>query len=107
MVVVGIGIAAAVEPLIAAGAEGGNGVHVDEYCRTSLPNVFAIGDCAAHENRYAGGARIRVESVQNANDQATTAAKSIIGFLSLTQPSPGSGPTNMIEAPDRRPLDRP
>jgi 3-phenylpropionate/trans-cinnamate dioxygenase ferredoxin reductase subunit len=79
MVVVGIGIAAAVEPLIAAGAEGGNGVHVDEHCRTTLPNVFAVGDCAAHENRFAGGARIRVESVQNANDQATTAAKAIVG----------------------------
>jgi 3-phenylpropionate/trans-cinnamate dioxygenase ferredoxin reductase subunit len=79
MVVVGIGIAPAVEPLIAAGAAGGNGVHVDAYCRTTLPNVFAVGDCAAHENRYAGGARIRVESVQNANDQATTAAKAIVG----------------------------
>jgi 3-phenylpropionate/trans-cinnamate dioxygenase ferredoxin reductase subunit len=79
MVIVGIGIAPAVEPLIAAGAEGGNGVHVDEYCRTTLPDIFAIGDCAAHESRYAGGARIRVESVQNANDQATIAAKAIVG----------------------------
>jgi 3-phenylpropionate/trans-cinnamate dioxygenase ferredoxin reductase subunit len=78
-VVVGIGITAAVEPLIAAGAEGGNGVHIDEHCRTSLPNAFAIGDCAAHENRFAGGARIRVESVQNANDQAVTAARAIAG----------------------------
>ena len=72
MVIVGIGIDPAVEPLLAAGAEGGNGVHVDEYCRTSLPDIYAIGDCAAHENRFAGGARIRLESVQNANDQATS-----------------------------------
>jgi 3-phenylpropionate/trans-cinnamate dioxygenase ferredoxin reductase subunit len=79
MVVVGIGIAAAVEPLIAAGAQGGNGVDVDEFCRTSLPHIYAVGDCAAHENRFAGGARIRVESVQNANDQATTAARAIAG----------------------------
>ena len=79
MVVVGIGIVAAVEPLLAAGAAGGNGVDVDEFCRTTLPDIYAIGDCAAHENRFAGGARIRVESVQNANDQATTAAKAIIG----------------------------
>jgi 3-phenylpropionate/trans-cinnamate dioxygenase ferredoxin reductase subunit len=83
MVIVGIGIVPAVEPLIAAGAAGSNGVDVDEYCRTSLPDVYAIGDCAAHENRFADGARIRVESVQNATDQATTAAKCIIG-----QPSP-------------------
>lgn len=79
MVIVGIGIVPAVEPLIAAGAAGGNGVDVDEYCRTSLPDVYAIGDCAMHANGFADGARIRLESVQNANDQATTAAKHIVG----------------------------
>jgi 3-phenylpropionate/trans-cinnamate dioxygenase ferredoxin reductase subunit len=79
MVIVGIGILPAAEPLIAAGAQGGNGVAVDGQCRTSLPDVFAIGDCALHANRYAGGARIRLESVQNANDQATVAAKAILG----------------------------
>jgi 3-phenylpropionate/trans-cinnamate dioxygenase ferredoxin reductase subunit len=79
MVVVGIGIVPAVQPLLAAGADGGNGVNVDEYCRSSLPNVYAIGDCAAHTNRYAAGARIRLESVQNAADQAMVAAKSITG----------------------------
>jgi 3-phenylpropionate/trans-cinnamate dioxygenase ferredoxin reductase subunit len=79
MVVVGIGIAPAVEPLLAAGAAGGNGVDVDEYCRTSLANVHAVGDCAAHVNPFCDGQRIRVESVQNANDQAATAAKAIVG----------------------------
>lgn len=79
MVVVGIGIVPAVGPLIAAGAAGANGVDVDEFCRTSLPDIYAIGDCAAHANDYAEGAVIRLESVQNANDMATTAAKSIIG----------------------------
>lgn len=79
MVVVGIGISASVGPLLAAGAAGGDGVDVDEHCRTSLPNIFAVGDCAAHRNRFAGGARVRVESVQNANDQATAAAKFIAG----------------------------
>lgn len=79
MVIVGIGIIPAVEPLIAAGAEGGNGVAVDGHCRTSLPDVFAIGDCARHANRYADGAQVRLESVQNANDQATVAAKAILG----------------------------
>ena len=77
MVIVGIGIIPAVEPLIAAGAEGGNGVAVDGQCRTTLPDVFAIGDCAAHANRFAEGATIRLESVQNANDQATMVAKGI------------------------------
>jgi 3-phenylpropionate/trans-cinnamate dioxygenase ferredoxin reductase component len=79
MVVVGIGIEAAVEPLIAAGAEGANGVDVDPFCRTTLGDVFAVGDCAAHENRFAGGLRIRLESVQNAHDQAATAARAITG----------------------------
>jgi 3-phenylpropionate/trans-cinnamate dioxygenase ferredoxin reductase subunit len=79
IVIVGIGIIPAVEPLLAAGAKGGNGVDVDEFCRTSLPDVYAIGDCAAHASSYAEGAVIRLESVQNANDQATVAAKAICG----------------------------
>jgi len=78
-VIVGIGIVPAVEPLLAAGADGGNGVAVDAQCRTSLPDIFAIGDCAAHANGFAEGAVIRLESVQNANDQATVAAKAIMG----------------------------
>ena len=79
MVVVGIGIVPAVEPLIAAGAASGNGVEVDEFCQTSLPNIYAIGDCAIHAKPFAGGQRIRLESVQNANDQAITAARHIAG----------------------------
>lgn len=79
LVVVGIGIVPSVGPLIAAGAAGANGVDVDEFCRTSLDDVYAIGDCAAHANPYAGGAVIRLESVQNATDMANVAAKSICG----------------------------
>ena len=79
LVIVGIGIIPAVAPLLAAGADGGNGVNVDALCRTSLPDIFAIGDCAAHPNPYADGAVIRLESVQNANDQATTVAKLLTG----------------------------
>lgn len=79
MIIVGIGIVPAVEPLIAAGAEGGNGVDVDELCHTTLPNIYAVGDCAAHHSSFAGGAKIRLESVQNATDMATTVAKAISG----------------------------
>jgi 3-phenylpropionate/trans-cinnamate dioxygenase ferredoxin reductase subunit len=78
-VIVGIGIVPAVAPLIAAGAAGGNGVDVDELCRTSLPDVYAIGDCAAFVCAFAGGQVMRVESVQNANDMATCVAKDICG----------------------------
>ena len=79
MVIVGIGIEPAVGALLAAGAAGGNGVAVDDHCRTSLPDVYAIGDCAAHANRFADGATIRLESVQNANDQANTVARLLTG----------------------------
>lgn len=78
-VIVGIGIVPAVGPLIAAGAAGSNGVDVDELCRTTLDDVFAIGDCAAHANPFADQAIIRLESVQNANDMANTVARGIMG----------------------------
>jgi len=79
MVIVGIGIVPCVGPLADAGAQCANGVLVDAQCRTSLPDVFAIGDCAAHANRFAGDAVIRLESVQNANDMANVVAKTICG----------------------------
>ncbi|WP_129794380.1 NAD(P)/FAD-dependent oxidoreductase [Sphingosinicella sp. CPCC 101087] len=79
MVIVGIGVIPAVEPLVEAGAANGNGVAVDEYCRTTLSDVYAIGDCAAHVSRFADGATVRLESVQNANDMAATAARHIVG----------------------------
>ncbi|MBW8814018.1 MAG: FAD-dependent oxidoreductase [Caulobacterales bacterium] len=79
MVIVGIGITAAVEPLLAAGAEGGNGVAVDEHGRTSLPDIWAVGDCALHANPFAEGLPIRLESVQNASDMAAVVARCITG----------------------------
>ena len=79
LVVVGIGIVPEIGPLADAGAATGNGVIVDSACRTSLPDIFAIGDCAAHANRFADGAMIRIESVQNANDQAAVVARTILG----------------------------
>ncbi len=79
IVIVGIGIVPTIEPLALAGATVGNGVVIDAQCRTSIPHVYAIGDCAAHANRYAGFSNIRLESVQNANDQAIVAARTIVG----------------------------
>lgn len=79
MLVVGIGIIPAVQPLLDAGAQGGNGVSVDEHCRTSLPDVFAIGDCALHANAFAAGLPIRLESIQNASDMAHAVAKTLTG----------------------------
>jgi 3-phenylpropionate/trans-cinnamate dioxygenase ferredoxin reductase subunit len=79
MVIVGIGIVPAVGPLVDTGAAFGNGVRVDENCKTSLADIYAIGDCAEHRSVYAEGEWIRLESVQNANDQAKTATQAIIG----------------------------
>lgn len=81
VVVVGIGIEPEAEALLSAGAQGADcsGVRVDEFCRTSLADVFAIGDVAAHANAFADGAVIRLESVQNANDMASVVAKGLTG----------------------------
>ncbi len=79
VIIAGIGIVPSVGPLIAAGAAGSNGVDIDSYCRTTLDDIYAIGDCASHANPYADNKVIRLESVQNANDMATCAAKAIMG----------------------------
>lgn len=81
MVIVGVGIVPATEPLRAAGVAGDNGVTVDEFGRTSLADIWAIGDCALHANPYADGRLIRLESVQNATDMALTVARAIKGML--------------------------
>lgn len=78
LVVVGIGITPNVELAEAAGLKVDNGIVVDEFCRTSDPDILAAGDCTFHYSsiydRY-----VRLESVQNANDQATVAAHTICG----------------------------
>ncbi|EQB14951.1 NAD(P)/FAD-dependent oxidoreductase [Sphingobium lactosutens] len=79
MVIVGIGIVPAVQPLIDVGAAVAAGAPVNDYCQTALPHIWAVGDCALHHNKFAGGGQMRIESVQNANDMATIAAKGILG----------------------------
>ncbi len=79
LIITGIGIVPSINALRDAGAICGNGVDVDALCRTSLPDIFAIGDCASHANKYAAGTVMRVESVQNANDMASAVAKTITG----------------------------
>jgi 3-phenylpropionate/trans-cinnamate dioxygenase ferredoxin reductase subunit len=76
MVIVGIGITPATSLAEAAGLEIENGIRTDAQGRTSDPSVWAAGDCASLP--YKGG-RIRLESVQNAIDQAEAVAKNILG----------------------------
>jgi 3-phenylpropionate/trans-cinnamate dioxygenase ferredoxin reductase subunit len=80
LVIVGVGILPDVTLATAAGLRCDNGVWVDEQCRTSDPNVYAAGDCTNHPSvRY--GRRVRLESVDNAVEQARTAAANICGKL--------------------------
>lgn len=78
LVIVGVGILPDVSLAAAAGLRCDNGVWVDEQCRTSDPNVYAAGDCTNHPSvRY--GRRVRLESVDNAVEQAKTAASGMCG----------------------------
>ena len=78
LIVCGIGVIPNDELAREAGLAVGNGIAVNEFLETSNPNIFAIGDCAEYPNPYAG-ARVRLESVQNAVDQALAVAKTITG----------------------------
>jgi 3-phenylpropionate/trans-cinnamate dioxygenase ferredoxin reductase subunit len=61
-----------------AGLKCENGISVDEHCQTSDPHIYAAGDCTCHPSvRY--GRRVRLESVDNAVEQAKTAAMNICG----------------------------
>ena len=78
LVIVGVGVTAADELAVAANIECANGIVVDEYCRTSDPAIYAAGDCANHPNLHYGR-RVRLESVDNAFEQAATAAHNLLG----------------------------
>lgn len=55
------------------------GIEVDSHGRTNISNVFAAGDCATQVDRQTGE-RVRMESWQNANEQARIAAEAILGI---------------------------
>lgn len=77
-VVVGVGIA----PLTLLAEETGlvieNGIHTDEFGRTSDPHIWAAGDCTSFPHR---GGRLRLESVGHAIDQAETVAQNMLGAM--------------------------
>jgi 3-phenylpropionate/trans-cinnamate dioxygenase ferredoxin reductase subunit len=61
-----------------AGLDCTNGIVVDAFMRTSDPAILAVGDCTNFPE-HRGGRRLRLESVQNANDQARTAVATLLG----------------------------
>lgn len=81
-VLVGVGVVPNLELASDAGLATANGIVVNDYLETSDPNIFAIGDCAEHPCIFAG-ARVRLESVQNAAEQAQCAAATIAGHRRL------------------------
>ena len=78
LVLVGIGVQPNDTLAADSGIETSNGIVVDETLRTSDPAVLAVGDCASFPSAHAQG-RLRLESVQNATDQARHAARTILG----------------------------
>ena len=78
LVVLSVGATPRDELAREAGLAVDDGVLVDEHLRTSDPAVLAVGDCA-RLSRPAAGAPGRLESVQNATDQARHAAQVLLG----------------------------
>lgn len=78
LVVVGVGVIPNVELAEAAGLACDNGIVVNDCAQTDDPDIVSAGDCTNHPNGIFG-INIRLESVQNAVDQAKAAAKSICG----------------------------
>ncbi len=78
IVLVGIGALPNTPLAEAAALACDNGVRVDASCRTSAADVYAIGDCVSFPHA-ASGRTLRLESVQNATDQARIAAKAMLG----------------------------
>jgi len=78
LVIIGIGVVPETRLAESVGLSVNNGIIVDSHCRTSDPNIVAAGDCARFFSPIYGR-YVRLESVQNAVDQATVAAASIAG----------------------------
>lgn len=84
-VIAGIGIRPATALAEAAGLTIDNGIAVDAFGRTSDAHIWAAGDCASFPYK---GERLRLESVQNAIDQAEAVARNMLGANTPYQPFP-------------------
>ena len=85
LAIIGIGVVPNTDVADAAGLEHDNGIKVDAFGRTSDPDIYAAGDCASFPYR---GARVRLESVQNAIDQGEIVARNILGQARVYDPVP-------------------
>lgn len=87
VVLVAIGAVPNVELAAGAGLAVVNGIVVDAETRTSAPDIHAAGDVASFPSGLYGR-HIRLESVQNANDQAKAAAAAMLGTAVSYDPVP-------------------
>jgi 3-phenylpropionate/trans-cinnamate dioxygenase ferredoxin reductase component len=78
LVIVGVGVVASDELAVTAGLKCANGIVVDQHCATSDPAIYAAGDCTNHPSLHYGR-RLRLESVDNAFEQAASAAQNLLG----------------------------
>jgi 3-phenylpropionate/trans-cinnamate dioxygenase ferredoxin reductase subunit len=78
LVLLGIGVVAHDQLARNSGLDCENGILVDAQMRSSDPHISAIGDCCSHPNIWHSGS-LRLESVQNATDQARTVARRLCG----------------------------
>ncbi len=78
LVVIGVGVLPNAELAQEAGLICNDGIVVDEYCQTSDADILAVGDCTRHPNTLLGE-ELRLESVHNAQEQAKTAARTLLG----------------------------
>jgi 3-phenylpropionate/trans-cinnamate dioxygenase ferredoxin reductase subunit len=85
LLLLAIGAVPHIELAQAAGLACGDGVQVDDGMRTSDPHILAIGDCAQFPM---GARRWRLESIQNAQDQARVAAATLLGGTAVYRPIP-------------------
>jgi len=80
LVIIAVGVVPNIELAAQAGLEVDNGIRVNEFAQTSDPDIVAAGDCTSFYSALYQR-HIRLESVQNATDQARTAAASLHGAL--------------------------
>ncbi len=79
LVLIGIGVIPNVELAATCNLEVRNGILVDATLCTSDPHISAVGDCACYPSSYAANELVRLESVQNATDQARCVVSRIMG----------------------------
>ena len=81
-VLISIGVAPTDALARDAGLQCDDGIVVDEHCRTSDAHIWAAGDCTRHPSIHFG-MRVRLESVDNAFEQGTSAALNMLGLATV------------------------